>query len=479
MQKLWIYISNLGATEDESILSRKTIILTNQINFVMFSSMLFLLLTILVLHVFSGYTASFGTLRVVNLLLINVLNLAMARFGYTRLSKLSLIYLPPVVFLLGPTLIGYVEEEGYTYYPYVLICVSIIPQLLLNPKKEKFQYWFALAYYFILVIVIDKLMVEFDTTSKEEFGPGGYPIVERIIIFYPFYKIAQVGIFLFTNATIFYLRMQNFNFENELTTKNLMLGQQNNELIAQKDEIERQKDELINKEISTWQKLINIISHEIVNSAIPITNLAGMSAQMLEDEAGMVQKPEQISKNEAEDVHHSLRIIESRTQGLISFVKATKSLTDIPKPILRKIIVSDLIDRVSTLFNFKFKELAVKFKSEVYPPELCIEADLELIEQVLINLIKNALEAMEDTDEPALFVKAFRNESGHVIISIKDNGSGISEELLERIFLPYYSTKTGSSGIGLSLSQQIMMLHNARLEVSSSVAKGATFDMIF
>ena len=91
---------------------------------------------------------SYGTLRVANLLILTILNLVLARYGFTQISRLSLIFLPPVVFLLGPTLIGYVEEEGYTYYPYVLICVSIIPQLLLHPKKEKFLYWFSLSILF-------------------------------------------------------------------------------------------------------------------------------------------------------------------------------------------------------------------------------------------------------------------------------------------------------------------------------------------
>lgn len=479
MHNIWTYISNLGITGEDNKISARTIVLSNQLNFVMFLSMLFLLLTILVLNLSTGYTISFGTLRVANLLLLNILNMVIARFGFTLLSKLSLIYLPPVVFLIGPTLIGYVEEEGFTYYPYVLICISIIPQLLLHPKKEKFHYWSALAYYFVLVIIIDKVMVEFDKTSFELFGPAGYPIVERINTFYPFYKIAQIGIFLFTNASIFYLRMLNFRFEEKLTNKNQELDLQNIELKAQKDEIERQKDELVIKEISTWQKLVNIISHEILNSAIPITNLAGMTRQMLEDESGAVLKPEKIGDETTGDIHHSLKIIESRTQGLINFVKATKSLTQIPTPNIRRISITELFERITILYNGRFRETGIKFEKQIIPPDLIIEADLELIEQVLINLIKNALEAMHETPEPRLSIIALKNESGHVEISINDNGKGINNDVIERIFLPFYSTKENNSGIGLSLSQQIMMLHKGRLEVSPGLKEGATFVMIF
>jgi signal transduction histidine kinase len=204
-----------------------------------------------------------------------------------------------------------------------------------------------------------------------------------------------------------------------------------------------------------------------------------MTAQMLEDESGSVQKPEKLGDEVTEDIHHSLRIIESRTQGLINFVKATKSLTDIPKPNLRKILLCDLFERITLLYRTRFKETGVKSECKINPPDLFIEADLELIEQVIINLIQNSLEAMQDTTAPELSIIARKNESDHVQISITDNGKGISDEVLERIFLPFYSTKASNSGIGLSLSQQIMMLHHGRLEVSSTEMNGATFTMIF
>jgi signal transduction histidine kinase len=471
MQKLWNYISKLGTGGENDRLKYRTIVLGNQLNFVMFISMFLLLLTTIFTLLMTNDTIYYGTLRVVILLIVNFLNLVLSRNGFTQISRLSLIYVPPIVFLLGPTLIGYVEEEGYTYYPYVLICVSILPQLLLDPKREKYLIWLSMAYYFVLVLVIDKMMVRFGTTS--------FPIVDRINTFYPFYKIAHIGLFLFINASIFYLRMLNFRYEEELSDKNDELDQQNIELKAQQAEIERQKDELIKKEINTWQKLVNIISHEIVNSAIPITNLAGMSAQMLEDEQGVIQKSEKIGEEVTEDIHHSLRIIESRTQGLINFVKATKSLTDIPKPNVRKIFIRDLFERISSLYKVKFKESGVKFEKEIVPPDLIVVADLELIEQVIINLIQNALEAMKGTVNPTLKINARINESQHIQISVSDNGPGLNDDMIERIFLPFYSTKPNNSGIGLSLSQQIMMLHHGRLEVIPGMNKGASFTMTF
>ena len=479
MQNIWKYISNLGITEGDSQLSRRTVILSNQLNFVLLISMFLLLIYTLIGQRLTHNILSYGTLRVALTLLLSFLNLVIAKYGYTNLSRLSLIFLPSVVFLLGPTLIGYVQEEEFTYYPYVVIGISIIPQLLVHPHKEKFLYWFSLSFYFLLVIFIDRIMVQFGKPELVESNMNSYPIVERINTFYLYYKIAQIGLFLFINADIYYLRLLNFRFEAELSSKNSELNLQNKELKEQKDEIERQKDELVSKEISTWQKLVSIISHEIVNSAIPITNLAGMTGQMLEDESGTVLKPGKIGEEVTADIHHSLKIIESRTQALINFVKATKSLTQIPRPNIRKIFLQDLFERIAILYQAKFKEMGVHFEKQIVPSGLFIEADMELIEQVIINLIKNALEAMQETSDPRLSVIASINESNHVQITISDNGAGISDEVLERIFLPFYSTKPNSSGIGLSLSNQIMMLHHARLEVVTGQKTGATFIMIF
>ena len=469
---IWNYISTLGITGKDRQSDQRTIVLSNQLNFVMFTSMLLLFIAVIALLLLTADTASYGTLRVLNLLIVSFLNLVVARIGFPLLSRLSLIFLPPVVFLLGPTvMIGYVEEESYTYYPYVVIAASIIPQLLIHPTKEKFLYWFSLAYYFLLVLSIDKIMVNFATDH--------FPIEDRINTFYLWYKIAQIAVFLFINASIYYLRTHNIRFEEELNRKNKELDLQNIELKNQKDSIERQKDELVNKEVSTWQKLVNIISHEIVNSAIPITNLAGMSSQMLENESGKVLKPEMIDEEVTEDIHHSLKIIESRTQGLINFVNATKSLTHIPKPVIRKVSLHELLERITILYQARFKEAGVRFEKLIIPGDLYIEADLELTEQVIINLVQNALEAMKETSDPMISIIAQKSESGQIRISVADNGAGISNDVIERIFLPFYSTKANSSGIGLSLSQQIMMLHNARLEVRSEPGKGATFIMVF
>ena len=471
MKRIWKYISYLGTDKDNRQQISRAIILSNQLNFIMLLTAFLLLAVTIITQKFTHDTLYFGTLRVAITMGLNLLNLLLAMAGFTRLSRLSLIFLPPVVFLLGPTLIGYVEEEGYTYYPYVLIALSVIPQLLLDQKNEKILLWISLLFYFLLVVFIDTIMVSF--------GEVYFPIIDRIKTFYPYYKLAHITIFFFINSNIYYLKILNFRFESELDLQNRKLDIQNQELKEQKEEIKRQKDELLNKEIETWQNLFRIISHEIKNSAIPITNLAGITKQMLEDESGNILKPDRIGEDVSRDIHHSLKVIESRTGALINFVNATRSLTQLPETNIRRILIKELFDRITALFQARFREEGLSCITKVEPEDLSVEADLELVEHVIINLIINSLEAMQASTEPQLSLKAISDISGRVRISVSDNGPGIADEMIDKIFLPFFSTKASNTGIGLSLSKQIMMLHNGRIEVTNNPASGCTFNLIF
>ncbi len=233
-RKTWRYFSGLGTNYADKLLVVRSNVLSNQLNFVFFGTMFFLLIITVSIQLITHDSMSIGTLRVAAMLLVSFLNLVLAYFRYHQISKYSLIFLPPLIFLLMPILIGYVEEEGYTYNPYLLIAVSIIPQLILSSEKEKFIYWVSMAYYFLLVLFIDVLMVHF---QKESF-----PIVERLHIFYPYYKLAHIGVFVFVNVSIYHLRKVNFRFEDRFNEKNQILDFQNRELKAQGEKILNQKN---------------------------------------------------------------------------------------------------------------------------------------------------------------------------------------------------------------------------------------------
>jgi serine phosphatase RsbU (regulator of sigma subunit) len=234
IRKTWKYISGLGGSYSDKIQEMRSDALSNQLNFILFVTMSLLLVYVVVVMKLTHDTMSTGTIRVAAMVILCFLNLVLAHFKLQKISKYSLIFLPPLVFLVIPTLTGFVEEEGYTYNAYFLIAASILPQLLLSSEKNKLIFWISMVYYFILVAFIDVLMFN---CQKEHFN-----IVDSIKGFYAFYKIAHIGIFVFINIAIYHLRKVNFRFEDRLNEKNEVLNKQNKELRMQREKIREQKD---------------------------------------------------------------------------------------------------------------------------------------------------------------------------------------------------------------------------------------------
>jgi two-component system, NtrC family, nitrogen regulation sensor histidine kinase NtrY len=238
------------------------------------------------------------------------------------------------------------------------------------------------------------------------------------------------------------------------------------------------QNELEEKEMEAWQNLVRVLTHEIMNSVTPISSLAGIVEEeikpFIEEEAGHHLTYDQIS-----DIHLSLQTISKRSEGLIQFVKEFRSLTSVPKPKPVSIEVRELLEELSMLHRKDLLENNIHIKISVYPEDLTISADKNQIEQVLINLIKNAIQAFEEQENKVIELKAFLNEKSRTIISIHDNGTGIDPEAMEKIFIPFFTTKKNGSGIGLSLSRQIMRQHQGTLTVKSTVGKGTEFMMRF
>ncbi len=239
------------------------------------------------------------------------------------------------------------------------------------------------------------------------------------------------------------------------------------------------KSELDEQEVDSWQKLVRVLTHEITNSTIPITNMVSFAREFLVDDKGKPKKIPGLSKEEISDLVESLTVAETRSKGLVNFVQKTKSLTRMPEPSFREIKVIDLFVRIKDLFKKDLELSNTELQIKHTVPEIVINADLELIEQVLINLIKNALEALTETQNPRIEISASQSQAGTVKIRVQDNGMGIRKENLDQIFAPFYSTKKDGSGIGLSLSRQIMKLHKGRIEVESGQSEGTCFILEF
>lgn len=219
---------------------------------------------------------------------------------------------------------------------------------------------------------------------------------------------------------------------------------------------------LEDKELEAWQKLIRVLTHEIMNSLTPISSLSSTTFDLIKQ----MDMDSSVSKDNIQDIRDSLNTIHTRSEGLIDFVNAYRNLAIIPKPELKLISVKDLITNTLIILQNNIKENGIEVIQNIDPESLEISADSSLIEQVLINLVVNAVHALKEEQSPIIIVNSFLCDSGRVNIQVIDNGTGISDENKNKIFIPFYSTKK-SSGIGLSLCRQIMKLHHGEISVTS------------
>lgn len=229
------------------------------------------------------------------------------------------------------------------------------------------------------------------------------------------------------------------------------------------------KNELDEQELDSWQKLIRVLTHEIINSVSPITLSSSTLVKMFEEDG----KPKLMSALEQEQIENALKglqAIHKRSKGLSRFVESYKSLTKIPNPVLGIVKAEALFDQILVLMENNIATHAIQIDSSVIPADLAINVDEKLIEQVLINLIKNAIEAGKGRNDFKIELKAFE-EKGSVKIIISDNGPDISSEVIDNIFVHFFTTKKDGSGIGLSLSKLILRKHGGNLEVSQKEEK--------
>lgn len=238
------------------------------------------------------------------------------------------------------------------------------------------------------------------------------------------------------------------------------------------------QSELEEKEMEAWQNLVRVLTHEIMNSVTPISSLAGIVEEELQQHMAS-QQTQPLTQEQLQDIHLSLQTISKRSEGLIHFVKEFRSLTSIPKPKLAVVPVKALLEELCMLHRKELMEKQIRLEISVYPEDLTIPADKNMIEQVIINLLKNAIQSFEDHEDKQVTLKAYLTEKSRPVIAIRDNGTGIDPEALEKIFIPFYTTKKSGSGIGLSLSRQIMRQHQGTLTAKSTVGQGTEFFMRF
>jgi nitrogen fixation/metabolism regulation signal transduction histidine kinase len=255
----------------------------------------------------------------------------------------------------------------------------------------------------------------------------------------------------------------------------LTLGNENFKLIS----LQNIHTELEEKEMEAWQKLVRVLTHEIMNSVTPISSLANTVEGELVGYLDYSEEKPNISKDDLEDIHLAIQTIQRRSDGLIRFVNDFRSLTHTPEPKFQMVSVMELFEQVSVLLKHDMESNQINFIVNVNPKNLALTIDPELIQQVLINLIKNAAQALDERENKIIELLAFQDEKNSTLFIVKDNGPGIDEEAQSKIFIPFFTTKKSGSGIGLSLSRQIMRQHNASISVKSRVDEGTEFILRF
>jgi signal transduction histidine kinase len=229
-------------------------------------------------------------------------------------------------------------------------------------------------------------------------------------------------------------------------------------------------------ESKAWQKLLSVMTHEIMNSVAPISSLAETLKKTLKQTAGYNNGG---GDGSMEDLELGIDTIKRRSEGLLKFAETYRNLNKINTLNLKKVYVSELYGNIHHLMQPTFEQKGIDLEIILKDPELSLQADINLLEQVMINLVVNAIEAVKEKENPKIILSAEQTLNKKIVLKVVDNGQGMDEELLDKIFIPFFSTKKQGSGIGLSLCKQIVMLHKGTIQVQSKEGQGTVFLMQF
>lgn len=256
-----------------------------------------------------------------------------------------------------------------------------------------------------------------------------------------------------------------------LMSNNFVTNEKQMKLIA----LQNVEEALDVTETEAWNKLLRVLTHEIMNSIAPISSLANT----LHDRLGSLDNQSVIGEADLKDLQDGMQTIRSRSDGLMRFSTSYRNLNKIGQINLSEFYVRDLFETLASLMQPGMTSKQISLDLILKNPNLKIEADRHLLEQVMINLLLNAMDAVKESPEKRVTIAAEKNQEAQTILKVKDSGKGMDEQIMERIFIPFFSTKKSGSGIGLSLCKQIMLLHKGNIQVKSTPDKGTTFRLQF
>lgn len=273
---------------------------------------------------------------------------------------------------------------------------------------------------------------------------------------------SNVVVPLSKDSSVFKVLLSATTFQNENLKYKLIAFQNINEAL---DETESK----------AWQKLLSVMTHEIMNSVAPISSLA----ETLKNNIQETMRANENSKESLSDIETGISTIKKRSEGLLRFTETYRNLSKITRANVAKVPVIDLFEQVQQLMQPTIEKKKIELEVILRDPFLAFEADADLLEQVLINLVLNAIDAVKDRPSPKVKLTGEAVANHKIVIKVADNGTGIKPELIDKIFVPFFSTKKTGSGIGLSLCKQIMVLHKGYIQVQSEEGEGTVVSLLF
>lgn len=238
------------------------------------------------------------------------------------------------------------------------------------------------------------------------------------------------------------------------------------------------QSELDIAQLQAWQDLVKVLTHEIMNSITPVASLAKTTVDLVADCKQKANAYPELS-DDLQDISEAVETVARRSDGLIQFVSSYRQLTRLPNPNKTKMNVSTLFQQSCSLGTQQWNNKGIELQVNIEPSELEVTVDKDMLEQVLLNLLQNAEHAVENSSSPVVNLKAFLNKRGHVVIEVCDNGKGIPEDIGNKIFVPFYTTKPKGSGVGLALTRQIMLAHSGAIKYEVKETGGTIFRMTF
>lgn len=268
--------------------------------------------------------------------------------------------------------------------------------------------------------------------------------------------------------------VEGIEYKLTLATTELIIAGKSERLISLQDI----QSELDATQTEAWEDLVRVLTHEIMNSITPVTSLAKTASDVVNDVLEKVREDEPI-EHDLEDLRDAIETVSRRSDSLVQFVDGYRQITRLAPPEKKRVRIADLFETVLRLAQAECPRDDIEFSFDISPSELDVYADRDLLEPVLINLLRNAWQAQASTDKPVVRLGAHLNRRHNVVVTVTDSGPGIPADLATKIFVPFFTTREGGSGVGLALARQVMIAHGGFIRASANENGGAVFSLTF